>query len=85
MTAPYRLLFDHVLTRTDAERAHHTAFRAIRAGGPVLGRVPTPGRPVEAMGLTFRNVLGLAAGFDKNAVGVDALAALGFGTSRSAP
>jgi dihydroorotate dehydrogenase len=31
------------------------------------------------MGLTFPNVLGLAAGFDKNAVGVDALAALGFG------
>jgi len=31
------------------------------------------------MGLTFPNVLGLAAGFDKNAVGIDALAALGFG------
>ena len=31
------------------------------------------------MGLTFPNLLGLAAGFDKNAVGIDALAALGFG------
>ena len=31
------------------------------------------------MGLTFPNVLGLAAGFDKNAVGIDALGALGFG------
>jgi len=31
------------------------------------------------MGLTFPNVLGLAAGFDKNAVGIDGLAALGFG------
>ena len=31
------------------------------------------------MGLTFPHVLGLAAGFDKNAVGIDALAALGFG------
>ena len=31
------------------------------------------------MGLRFPNVLGLAAGFDKNAVGIDALAALGFG------
>jgi dihydroorotate dehydrogenase len=31
------------------------------------------------MGLSFPNVLGLAAGFDKNAVGIDALAALGFG------
>jgi dihydroorotate dehydrogenase len=31
------------------------------------------------MGLTFPHVLGLAAGFDKNAVGIDALGALGFG------
>ncbi len=31
------------------------------------------------MGLTFPDPLGLAAGFDKNAVGIDALAALGFG------
>jgi dihydroorotate dehydrogenase len=31
------------------------------------------------MGLTFPHPLGLAAGFDKNAVGIDALAALGFG------
>jgi dihydroorotate dehydrogenase len=82
----YRLLFDHVLTRTDPERAHHAAFRAIRAAGPVLsasrrswgGRVGAVGG-VEAMGLTFPNRLGLAAGFDKNAVGIDALAALGFG------
>ena len=29
------------------------------------------------MGLTFPTALGLAAGFDKNAVGIDALAALG--------
>jgi dihydroorotate dehydrogenase len=75
----YRALFDHVLTRTDPEKAHHTAFRAIRAGRPVTGLRRTPGSPVSAMGLTFPNVLGLAAGFDKNAVGIDALAALGFG------
>jgi dihydroorotate dehydrogenase len=90
--SPYQLLFDHALTRTDPERAHHAAFRAIRAAGPSLGvgrdlssrlRGPGAGRggtgAVEAMGLAFPNVLGLAAGFDKNAVGVDALAALGFG------
>jgi dihydroorotate dehydrogenase len=43
--------------------------------------VRRPGRssPVSALGLTFPNRLGLAAGFDKNAVGIDALAALGFG------
>ncbi|MBZ5741299.1 quinone-dependent dihydroorotate dehydrogenase [Nocardioides mangrovi] len=78
MTA-YGALFDHVLTRTDPERAHHTAFRAIRAARPVTGLRRTPGEPVHAMGLTFPNVLGLAAGFDKNAVGIDGLAALGFG------
>ena len=27
----YDVLFDRVLTRTDPERAHHAAFRAIRA------------------------------------------------------
>ena len=38
----------------------------------------TAATPVQAMGLTFPGVLGLAAGFDKNAEGIDALAALGF-------
>lgn len=75
----YRLLFDKVLTRTDPEKAHHTAFRAIRAARPVTGLRSTPGNPVAALGLTFPNVLGLAAGFDKNAVGIDGLGALGFG------
>ena len=74
---PYRLLFDHVLTRTDAERAHHAAFTAIRAAGPLLPGVK--GGPVRVWGLDFPHPLGLAAGFDKNAVGIDALAGLGFG------
>ncbi|WP_244927827.1 quinone-dependent dihydroorotate dehydrogenase [Nocardioides sp. W7] len=78
MTA-YDVLFDHVATRIDPERAHHLGFRAVRAARPVLSRRHTPGTPVQALGLTFPNVLGLAAGFDKNAVGIDALAALGFG------
>jgi dihydroorotate dehydrogenase len=78
----YQPLFDRVLTRTDAERAHHVAFRAIQAARPALEpagrRVRDRARPVRAMGLTFPGVLGLAAGFDKNAEGVDALSALGF-------
>ncbi|MGH3335464.1 MAG: quinone-dependent dihydroorotate dehydrogenase [Nocardioides sp.] len=79
MTA-YDLLFRRVLTHTDPERAHHVAFRAIRAARPLLGRRrAVASYPIKAMGLTFPNVLGLAAGFDKNAVGIDALAALGFG------
>jgi dihydroorotate dehydrogenase len=76
----YDAFFDRVLTRTDAERAHHAAFRAIRAARPVTGpALRTTGPPVSAMGLTFPHALGLAAGFDKNAVGIDALGALGFG------
>jgi dihydroorotate dehydrogenase len=75
----YRLLFDKVLTRTDPEHAHELAFRAIRAAKPATSRRGRIGQPVEAMGLSFPNVLGLAAGFDKNAIGIDALAALGFG------
>jgi len=79
-SGPYSALFDTVFTRVDAERAHHLAFRAIRAARPVLRMTPgPPTRPVSAMGLTFPTALGLAAGFDKNAVGIDALAALGFG------
>jgi dihydroorotate dehydrogenase len=80
MTSPYRFLFEHLAVRTDAERAHHLGFGAIRLGAPLarhtLGR--PGGHPVERMGLTFPGVLGLAAGFDKNAVGIDGLAALGF-------
>jgi dihydroorotate dehydrogenase len=75
----YRALFDRVLTRTDPERAHHAAFRAIRTARPATRLRRTPGESVQAMGLTFPHVLGLAAGFDKNAGGIDALAALGFG------
>jgi dihydroorotate dehydrogenase len=69
-----------VLARIDAERAHQVGFRAIRTGRSLARTVVrVPPTRVEAMGLTFRNPLGLAAGFDKNAVGIDALAALGFG------
>jgi len=80
----YHLLFDKVLTGVDPERAHHAAFTAIRAARPLTRRRSAwksrrPVAEVQAMGLTFPNVLGLAAGFDKNAVGIDALAALGFG------
>lgn len=78
MTA-YDAAFARVLTRFDAERAHEVAFRAIRAAGPVTRRLPRADDAVEAMGLRFPNRLGLAAGFDKQALGIDALAGLGFG------
>ncbi|MFL6023401.1 MAG: quinone-dependent dihydroorotate dehydrogenase [Marmoricola sp.] len=82
MTSPYRVLFDRVLTKVDPEQAHHAAFAGIRAVGAALrgaDRVLPRRAGVRRMGLDFPGVLGLAAGFDKNAVGIDALAALGFG------
>jgi dihydroorotate dehydrogenase len=79
MTA-YDRVFDRVLTRVEPERAHRLGFRAVRLGRPLTtALVHTPVAPVDAMGLRFPNPLGLAAGFDKSAEGVDALAALGFG------
>jgi dihydroorotate dehydrogenase len=53
--------------------------RAAPAAAGAREHRPATRSPVTAMGLEFPNPLGLAAGFDKNAVGIDALAALGFG------
>jgi dihydroorotate dehydrogenase len=75
----YAALFDHVLTRVDPERAHHVGFAGLRAARPAFRLLPIRRAPVQALGLTFAHPLGLAAGFDKNAVGIDALGALGFG------
>jgi dihydroorotate dehydrogenase len=80
VTGVYRSLFDHGATRLDAERAHRVGFRAVRAAAPLLRPLGLQGSCVtRRMGLDFPGLLGLAAGFDKNAVGIDALAALGFG------
>jgi dihydroorotate dehydrogenase len=88
-----RLLFP-ATGRCDAERMHE-AVLALLAGAshtPALRHTLArlfaydhPALAVERLGLRFRGPLGLAAGFDKNAVAVPALAALGSGTSRWAP
>ncbi len=82
----YPLLFRHVLARFDPEQAHHLGMAVIRlAGVPPLSRLvhrltrPAPELAVEALGRTFPSPFGVAAGFDKNAVGVRGLEALGFG------
>lgn len=76
----YDRVFEQCLVRMDAEKAHHLTHDALKAAGPVLGRMAIPGAaPVEAMGLTFRNRLGMAAGFDKTGEVFDQLAAFGFG------
>jgi dihydroorotate dehydrogenase len=67
----------------DAEAAHGAGLRAIelayRSGmNPLLASRPKP-LPTPAFGIDFPNPVGLAAGLDKNAAHVDALASLGFG------
>ncbi|RHA42283.1 dihydroorotate dehydrogenase (quinone), partial [Cellulomonas rhizosphaerae] len=83
----YRLLFDLVFRRMDPERAHEVAFGLIRGVGrtPVLRDViagtlapPAPGG-VRVLGRGFPSRFGVAAGFDKDARGVEGLTMLGFG------
>jgi dihydroorotate dehydrogenase len=67
----------------DAESAHEFTMRALCAPGAKTAlRLQCGARiedPVELMGLRFANRVGLAAGLDKNAAHIDALAAMGFG------
>jgi dihydroorotate dehydrogenase len=68
-----------------AESAHHFGFFCLRVLfaipllGGLLARMLRPRLPVNVMGLSFAGPLGLAAGFDKDARGVDALLGIGFG------
>src|SRR5260221_14168804 len=70
------------LFRLDPETAHSVALKSLSALGPaaaLLGAGSGAGEARRAMGIDFPNPVGLAAGLDKNAAHVDALAALGFG------
>ncbi|HCU79229.1 MAG TPA: dihydroorotate dehydrogenase (quinone), partial [Microbacterium sp.] len=82
----YPWLFRTFLSRMDPETAHHAAMLVIRLlGFPPFSWVaraltkPDPSLRVQTLGLTFDAPFGVAAGFDKDAVGVDGLHALGFG------
>ncbi len=60
-----------------AEMAHDTAVFALSHGfAPIADQILLP---VQAAGLAFDNPLGLAAGFDKNAVASQGAIRLGFG------
>ena len=74
----YRLL-RAVGFRFDAERAHAMALGALRLTGPFRRRRAIDHDPVTMCGLPFPNRVGLAAGYDKDAVAWRALASLGFG------
>ncbi|GAA3952656.1 quinone-dependent dihydroorotate dehydrogenase [Hymenobacter algoricola] len=84
----YKALLKPLLFQLDAEQAHHFVFdnlkRSFRLPGMAalmrqLYDFEHPALEREVFGLRFRNPVGLAAGFDKNAELPDELAALGFG------
>ncbi|WP_285724579.1 quinone-dependent dihydroorotate dehydrogenase [Psychromicrobium xiongbiense] len=82
----YPTVFRLVFSRMDAEQAHHLGFSMIRLAhrlgvGVVLRAMtrPAPELRCTALGRTFPSPFGLAAGFDKDGHGVQALAMMGFG------
>ena len=77
-------LFRPILFALDPERAHHAAFAALDAQAALglarvwAGQLPAP-KPIEVMGLSFPNRVGLAAGLDKDAKHLRGLSQVGFG------
>ena len=75
-----------LLFRLDPETSHALTLYALRstqyfppASWLLTQLYKAPSKPVHAFGLTFKNLIGLAAGYDKDGVAVRGLAALGFG------
>jgi dihydroorotate dehydrogenase len=83
----YRTLLRSLLFRLPPETAHELALHALSNGAVAraLRRVSGSGEErsrfgeLQRFGLKFKNPVGLAAGFDKNGVALQGLAALGFG------
>ncbi len=84
----YRALIRPLLYLLPAETAHHFAFGLLRLVAAIPGvtsllrtifHESDSATRVRALGLEFPNPIGLAAGFDKDAIGYEALGALGFG------
>jgi dihydroorotate dehydrogenase len=84
----YRFFLRPLLFLFSPESIHHTTFRILKFIGYLPGAL-TLTRALFAqknqrlerkiLGLTFPNPVGLAAGFDKDALLIDELAAFGFG------
>ena len=75
-----------LLFRLEPERVHSLTLNALRFAGKYLPArklleliYKFPSKPVDAFGLTFKNPVGLAAGYDKDGTAILGLAALGFG------
>jgi dihydroorotate dehydrogenase len=74
-----------LLFQLDPETAHHLTLGLMRIGGiqPVNTFLrmmyAAPPKPVQVFGLSFKNPVGLAAGYDKDGIAARGLSALGFG------
>jgi dihydroorotate dehydrogenase len=78
-----------LLFRFEPERIHRLTLSGLRAAGTnpigrgiaglVAGARPDPSAPALLLGLTFRNRVGVGAGFDKDAVALRGWEALGLG------
>lgn len=81
-------LLRNLLFKMEAEQAHYFSMNLLRAAcsirpiKSIISKCFTPDQPElvrTVFGLPFRNPVGLGAGFDKNAVYLRELEALGFG------
>lgn len=72
-----------VLFKFDAETIHEKTIHSLKnvGGAPfnLLYKTRVPNKPVEVMGITFPNPVGLAAGLDKNGECINAFDGMGFG------
>ncbi len=83
----YQRLLRPIFFLFDPEKIHHVSFRLIRwvhaiGLGPLIRRyyhLNQPRLKREVFGLTFPNPVGLAAGFDKDALAYKELSNFGFG------
>jgi dihydroorotate dehydrogenase len=76
----YRSLLRPILFRLPPESAHELALHSLPLIKSFIGRpFESAMLNTDLFGLRFRNPVGLAAGFDKDGVALESLAALGFG------
>ncbi|UXP33992.1 quinone-dependent dihydroorotate dehydrogenase [Reichenbachiella agarivorans] len=83
----YKSIFRPLLFQFNPEKAHHITFFFLKLAcflpfGVAIIKLFSPkvsSQPKELWGLKFPNIIGLAAGLDKNAEAIDAFAAMGFG------
>ena len=87
MSKPYESLVRKILFTQEAEKIHEYAVMSLRTLGcvaPVCRFMESFNRlhganPIDLFGLKFPNMVGLAAGFDKNGECMRAMSGFGFG------